>query len=100
MRERDLSERRGGGRPAPEGAPARPGAGQAGSRFLYEPFEGRRGQGPEILERVLEERWAALEYRLGVIDTMLVRLDRRLWLTVFGVLGAVLTEAVQGLVAR
>lgn len=71
-----------------------------GSRFLYEPFD--RGPVPrsEVLERVLEERWAALEYRLGQIETMLERLDRRLWLTVFGVVSAIMVEAMQGLLAH
>lgn len=71
-----------------------------GSRFLYEPFERAQAHRVDLFERVLEERWAALEYRLGLIETALTRLDKRLWLAVFGVVGAILSEAVQGLVAH
>ncbi|MGY6633267.1 MAG: GTA head formation protein, RCAP_rcc01685 family [Alkalilacustris sp.] len=46
----------------------------------------------EANERVAEERWAALEFRLCRIEAMLERLERRLWLTVYGVLGAMLTQ--------
>jgi len=88
------------GERASDRASDRAGDRAGGSRFLYEPFD--RGPVPrsEVLERVLEERWAALEYRLGQIETMLERLDRRLWLTVFGVVSAIMVEAMQGLLAH
>lgn len=75
----------------------RPQAG--GSRFLYEPFDAAAAR-LEATERVLDERWAALERRLGLIEAALERLERRLWLAVFGVAGAVLTQGALALVAR
>ncbi len=63
-----------------------------GSRFLYEPFEAAARI--EIHERVLDERWQGLERRLHAIESMLERLERRLWLAVFGVVAFVLTQGV------
>ncbi|MFM7332981.1 MAG: hypothetical protein ACKO1H_00990 [Tabrizicola sp.] len=51
----------------------------------------------EANERVAEERWSALDYRLGRIEAALERLERRIWLGVYGVaafLLAQMTEAV------
>ena len=50
-----------------------------------------------------QERLAALEFRqlhahLGRIEAGLERLERRLWLTVFGVVGVILAQAVQSLI--
>ncbi|PKP84357.1 MAG: hypothetical protein CVT80_08665 [Alphaproteobacteria bacterium HGW-Alphaproteobacteria-2] len=70
-----------------------------GSRFLYEPFDAAAAR-LEATERVLDERWAALERRLGMIETALERLERRLWLAVFGVAGAVLTQGALALLER
>lgn len=71
-----------------------------GSRYLYEPFQGGMEMAPmlklEALERVQAERWTALDYRLGQIETRLERLEKRLWLTIFGVAAAVLKETVAG----
>ena len=71
----------------------------AGSRFLYEPFRPAEVGKADILERVMDERERALEARLDRIETMLERLDRRLWLAVFGVVAVILTEAAKGLMA-
>lgn len=64
----------------------------SGSRFLYEPFEAAARI--EVQERVADERWTALERRLGAIETALERLEKRLWLAVFGVVSFVLTQGV------
>ncbi|MCC6007596.1 MAG: hypothetical protein JJU40_07950 [Rhodobacteraceae bacterium] len=64
-----------------------------GSRFLYEPFDAAAAR-VDAYERVAEERWRGLERRLQTIETMLERLERRLWLAVFGVVGFVLTEGI------
>ena len=69
----------------------------AGSRFLYEPFDVAAAR-IETHERVTEERWLALERRLLTIETMLERLDRRLWLAVYGVVGFILSQGVLTLV--
>lgn len=67
-----------------------------GSRYLFEPFEYARADTVIANERVQDERWRALEYRLGQIEVMLERLERRVWLTIFGVTAAVLSETVTG----
>ena len=69
----------------------------SGSRYLYEPFEYARADTVQANERVQDERWRALEYRLGQIEVMLERLERRVWFTIFGVTAAVLSETVTGL---
>lgn len=43
-------------------------------------------------ERVCGVRWAALEFRLNRIEEALERLERRLWLTVYGVVAAMLAH--------
>ena len=63
-----------------------------GSRYLYEPFEAVARL--ETQEAVNDERWRSLERRLGAIDGGLERLERRLWLAVYGVVGFVLTRGV------
>ena len=67
-----------------------------GSRYLYEPFEYASAQKLEANERVMEERWKGLEYRLSQIEVMLERLEKRVWLTIFGVSAAILSETVTG----
>jgi hypothetical protein len=39
----------------------------------------------EATERVAEERWSGLEFRLGQIDAALERLEKRIWVGVYGV---------------
>ncbi len=67
-----------------------------GSRFLYEPFDAAHAR-IEANERVTDERWGALERRLLTIETMLERLDRRLWLAVYGLVGFFLSQGVMSL---
>ena len=57
---------------------------EAGSRFLYDGFDPAQAR-IEANERVAEERWAALDYRLELIDAALERLEKRIWLGVYGV---------------
>jgi len=54
-----------------------------GSRYLYEPFDAAQAR-IETHERVTDERWKALERRLNGIETMLERLEKRMWLAVYG----------------
>lgn len=56
---------------------------QGGSRYLYEPFDAASAR-IEATERVLEERWNALERRLVVMEKTLERLEKRVWLAVYG----------------
>lgn len=55
-----------------------------GSRYLYEPFDSAHAR-IETHERVFEERWTALNRVLEQIERGLDRLERRLWLAVYGV---------------
>lgn len=71
---------------------------KGGSRFLYDSFDlaQARIEAQEMLEA---ERRAGLEYRLGRIERALERLERRLWLAVFGVAGTILAHAAVALLA-
>lgn len=66
-----------------------------GSRFLYEPFDAAARIA--VHERVTDERWLGLERRLVGIEGTLERLEKRLWLMVFGVVSFVLTQAAHAL---
>ena len=68
-----------------------------GSRFLYDPFDAATAR-IEANERVLAERWEGLEFRLRAIEMTLERLERRLWLAVMGVVGAMLAQVVKYLI--
>ncbi len=65
-----------------------------GSRFLYDSFDAAAAR-IEANERVAEERWAALEYRLGQIEAALERFEKRLWLGVWGVAAFLLAKGVE-----
>ena len=70
-----------------------------GSRFLYEPFDAATAR-IEANERVTEERWAGLERRLNTIELMLERLERRLWLAVYGAAAMVIAQAAYALLEK
>lgn len=65
-----------------------------GSRFLYDSFDVASAR-IDANERVAEERWSALEYRLGQIESTLERLERRIWLGVYGVAAFLLTQGAE-----
>lgn len=71
---------------------------RSGSKYLYAPFEMAHAR-IDANERVAEERWAALEYRLGRIEASQERVERRLWLAVYGVVAAVLVQGALSLVS-
>jgi hypothetical protein len=52
----------------------------------------------EANERVAEERWAALDYRLGRIEAGLERLEKRVWLGVYGVAAFLLTQMAEAVI--
>jgi hypothetical protein len=68
-----------------------------GSRFLYEGFDAAAAQ-IEANERVAQERWAALEYRLAQIDAVLERLEKRIWVGVYGVAAFLLAQMAETLI--
>lgn len=69
-----------------------------GSRYLYDSFDSAHAR-IDANERVDEERWAGLEFRLGRIEAMLERLERRLWLAVYGVAAVMMTQLANSYLA-
>ncbi|THD84363.1 hypothetical protein E7811_01000 [Aliigemmobacter aestuarii] len=69
---------------------------QGGSRFLYDSFDAATAR-IEANERVAEERWAGLEYRLGRIEDTLERLEKRIWLGVYGVAAFLLAQGAEAI---
>ena len=68
-----------------------------GSRFVFDSFDAAHAR-IEANERVMEERWAALDFRLGQIDASLERLEKRLWLGVYGVAAFLLAQGAEALI--
>ena len=68
-----------------------------GSRFLYEPFDVTAAR-IEVNERIAEERWTQLERRLNQIEVTLDRLEKRMWLAVYGAASLILADIAYGLV--
>ena len=64
-----------------------------GSRYLYAPFDAASAR-IDANERVLEERWQGLTVRLTGIEAALERLERRLWVAVFGMVSVVLAQGL------
>ncbi|HCP81293.1 MAG TPA: hypothetical protein DIT67_06785 [Octadecabacter sp.] len=48
-------------------------------------------------ERMSALQFAQLNTQLGKIEVMMERLERRLWLTVYGVVGVILAQAFQSI---
>ncbi len=71
--------------------------GESGSRFVYDSFDAAAAR-IEANERVAEERWAALGWRLAQIDAVLERLEKRIWLGVYGVAAFLLAQMAEALI--
>ena len=71
---------------------------KGGSRFLYEPFEYGPAQMREAQEKLLNLQFGSVDHRLTRIEAVMERLERRLWLTVYGVVGTILAQAIGSLV--
>ena len=50
-------------------------------------------------ERIAEERWAQLERRLAQIEATLDRLEKRIWLAVYGAASLILADIAYGLLS-
>lgn len=74
----------------------RPAVRGGGSRFLYEPFDVASAR-MDVNERILEERWSQLERRLNHIEVMLDRLEKRVWIAVYGAASLILADIAYGL---
>ena len=68
-----------------------------GSRFLYEPFDAAAAR-IEVNVRIQEERWAHLERRLGQIEQGIDRLEKRIWVAVYGAASLILADIAYGLI--
>ncbi|QIE41640.1 GTA head formation protein, RCAP_rcc01685 family [Meridianimarinicoccus aquatilis] len=69
-----------------------------GSRFLYEPFDYGPAQVREAHEKLLQMQFEGIDGRLTRIELLMERLEKRLWLTVYGVVATILAQAVSSLV--
>ena len=69
-----------------------------GSRYLYDSFDAAAAR-IEANERVAEERWTGLEYRLGQIEGSLERLEKRIWVGVYGLAAFLLAQVAETLLA-
>ncbi|MCB1406478.1 MAG: hypothetical protein KDK01_09505 [Rhodobacteraceae bacterium] len=67
-----------------------------GSRFLYDSFDLAQAR-IDAQERIDTERRAGLEYRLSRIEEALERLEKRLWLAVYGVASGVIVHGALAL---
>ena len=52
----------------------------------------------EALEKVLQLQFEGIDDRLDRIEVLMERLERRLWLTVYGVVGTILAQAASQLI--
>jgi hypothetical protein len=66
-----------------------------GSRFVRD--VGWHDQRFEAQERIMALQFGAVEKRLERIEVLIEGLERRLWMTVYGVVAVILTQAVQGI---
>ncbi|MEM9716446.1 MAG: hypothetical protein AAF826_08005 [Pseudomonadota bacterium] len=71
---------------------------RTGSKYLYEPFQVTHER-IDANARVQEERWVALERRLGDLEAAIHKLDRRLWLAAAAVLTVIVTELFLALIS-
>ena len=67
----------------------------AGSRYLKEPFECAHEHWFEATERIMALQFETVERRLERIEAMIEGVEKRLWMTVFGVVGVILSQAAQ-----
>lgn len=65
--------------------------------MIAERFDCAPGLRLEAQERVVTLQLDALRHQIEQLDQQILRLERRLWLTVYGVVAVVLTQAVQSL---
>ena len=68
-------------------------------RYGFEAFDCAPALRLEANERVNNLQFQALNERLERIEVMMERLERRLWLAVYGVVAAILAQTFQPLLA-
>lgn len=70
----------------------------AGSRYLKEPFQCAHEHRFDATDKIMTLQFETVEKRLERIEAMVGGVERRLWMTVFGVVGVILSQAVQSLI--
>jgi len=68
-----------------------------GSRFLYESFDAASAR-LEANERIAKLQFDTMYQRLGRIESLIERLEKRLWLMVYGVVGVILSQGIAALI--
>ncbi|MFD1882372.1 GTA head formation protein, RCAP_rcc01685 family [Paracoccus pacificus] len=68
-----------------------------GSRYLKEPFEVNDHRF-ETQERIMSLQFGQVDRRLERIEAAVIGLEKRLWMTVYGVVAVILTQAVQSII--
>ena len=68
---------------------------QTRGRRLSEPFACAPALRLEAHERVAKLQFDSLNRRLDKIEALIERLEKRLWLTVYGVVAVILAQAVE-----
>ena len=53
----------------------------------------------DVHERITQERWSQLERRLNHIEVTLDRLERRIWLAVYGAASLIMADIAYGLIS-
>ena len=69
-------------------------------RYGFERFDCAPALRLEAQDRVAKLQFDGLNRRLDKIETLIERLEKRLWLTVYGVVGVILAQAFQGLLSN
>ncbi len=67
-----------------------------GSRYLYDSFEATQAR-IDAQERVFELRKEALDFRMARLESAVERLEKRLWVAVYGVAAGVLIHGALAL---
>ncbi|GLS81241.1 MULTISPECIES: GTA head formation protein, RCAP_rcc01685 family [Paracoccus] len=67
-----------------------------GSRFGKEPFDWH-DQRFATQERIMALQFGQVDRRLERIESLIEGLEKRLWMTVYGVVAVILTQAVQSI---
>lgn len=68
-----------------------------GERLGFEAFDCAPALRLEAHERVATLQFESLNKRLDRIEALIERLEKRLWLTVYGVVGVILAQAMSSL---
>ena len=66
-----------------------------GQRYGFEVFECAPALRLQAHEKVAALQFAHLNGRLDKIEEMMARLEKRLWLALFGMIAAILTQTLQ-----